>query len=95
MVVAELALDVIGEGTSEKTFVEAVAEVLDERGLAHEVTPTATVVEGELDEIFDAVRACHEACARRGAKRIVTTVRVDDRRDRRETMESMVEGFRT
>jgi uncharacterized protein (TIGR00106 family) len=54
--------------------------------LTHQLTPMATVIEGKLDRILEAVKEMHEAPFRRGAQRVATTLVIDDRRDKLLTM---------
>jgi hypothetical protein len=42
---------------------------------------------GEWDEVFDAIRRCHEVLHAMGAPRIATTIRLGTRVDREQTME--------
>lgn len=41
----------------------------------------STSLSGELDRVLEAVRWMHEAPFAQGAKRVSTTIRIDDRRD--------------
>jgi len=50
--------------------------------LKHQLTPMATVIEGDLDRVLEAVREMHEVPFQRGAQRVSTTLVIDDRRDK-------------
>ena len=91
-VIAEFSIHPIGEGTSVSRYVRAaLAELRSARGLRLQVTPMATVIEGQsLSDILAAVEAAHEALFRQGAKRVDFTLRVDDRRDKERRMEDKV-----
>jgi uncharacterized protein (TIGR00106 family) len=54
--------------------------------LVHQLTPMATVIEGDLNRILEAVKEMHEMPFRRGAQRVSTTLVIDDRRDKPLTM---------
>ena len=55
----------------------------DIKGLDYEVTAMGTVLSAKvLDTIFAAVKQAHEAVMAKGVKRIESTLRIDDRRDR-------------
>ena len=43
-----------------------------------------------LDELFEALKVAHEAVFRDGVNRVVTSVKIDDRRDREKTMDDKV-----
>ena len=50
-----------------------------------------TLLETEnLDELFEALKVAHEAVFRDGVNRVVTSVKIDDRRDREKTMDDKV-----
>ena len=53
-----------------------------------------TVIEGDLDTIMDTVRQMHEACFKKDVQRVVTTIKIDDRRDKPATIESKVQSVR-
>jgi len=51
-----------------------------------------TVFESEsVEEAFEIVKSAHEAVFKTGVKRLVTTVKLDDRRDKERRMEEKVE----
>lgn len=83
LIVAQVAVVPIGTGsTSISSFIAEAVKALMSLGLNIMVTPMGTVIEAEeLEEIFKAVKECHEALYRAGVKRIYTLVLIDDRRD--------------
>jgi uncharacterized protein YqgV (UPF0045/DUF77 family) len=48
----------------------------------------------DIKEAFDLVRAAHEAVFKAGVKRVVTTVKIDDRRDVKKSMEEKVKSLK-
>lgn len=91
MAVAELCLFPLGtESPSVGKYLEPVIEVIRASGLKYRVCPMGTVVEGSVDEILGLVRACHEAILKAGARRIVISLRIDDRTDKPLTIEGKV-----
>ncbi|RLI37298.1 thiamine-binding protein, partial [Candidatus Bathyarchaeota archaeon] len=46
-----------------------------------------------LDEALKVVRAAHEAVFKAGVGRVITTIRIDDRRDLKRSMEEKVESL--
>jgi uncharacterized protein (TIGR00106 family) len=94
MIVAEVTVSVLGEGTSIGPFVRVAAERLKQSGLKTLSGPNSTSVEAaSIDEILDAVKAAHLAVVGMGAKRVVTTLKIDDRRDKSATMETKLKAF--
>ncbi|MFC2070860.1 MTH1187 family thiamine-binding protein [Chloroflexota bacterium] len=72
-------------------FVAAVVNVLKQApDISYQVTPMATMVEGPLDRILELMQEMHELPFAMGVNRVVTSINIDDRRDKRITMESKV-----
>jgi uncharacterized protein (TIGR00106 family) len=87
MPIAEISVVPIGtESTGVSSYVRAALKIVEENDLEYEVGPMGTSVEGELDAIFAVVRAIHEELAKMGCNRVLTTIRIDDRRDKFQTM---------
>ena len=83
MVIA--AVNIIPIGTNSPTVGEFIAEaikVLEEEGIEYEVGAMSTIIEGEMDHVLDVIKKMHETPFRKGIKRVVTTVTIDDRRDK-------------
>lgn len=59
-------------------------------GIKYRVTPTATVLEGDLRALVDVACRMHEAGFHGGAQRVVTNMAIDDRHDKDLTMEHAV-----
>jgi uncharacterized protein (TIGR00106 family) len=71
-------LDKGGEGLS--AFVAESIKIIRESGLDYEMHALGTLIEGPSDKVFEVIRACHENMTRHSA-RVVTTVKIDDRKD--------------
>ncbi len=96
-VMAEFSIMPVGTGeTSLSRYVAAAVKAFRSvEGLDFEVTPMGTVLAAEgLDAIFEAVGRAHEAVAELGAKRVASTLRIDDRRDKRRTMQDKVKAVK-
>ncbi len=93
-VVAEVSVLPVGTaGTAMSTYVAACVRVLEKYSdIKYRVTPMGTVLEGPLDRILAAVERMHEVPFGMGAMRVVTDIKVDDRRDKVISMESKVEA---
>ena len=93
MAVAEIVVTPLGTGSpSLSAYVAKVHKVLEESGLKYQLTPMSTIVEGEVDEILEVARKMHEALFEEGVLRVVTSIRIDDRRDKKLTMEGKVKS---
>ena len=85
-VIADFTLVPIGVGVSLSPYVAACEKVLAASGLSHTLHANGTGVEGEWDEVFAAIRKCHETVHAMGAPRISTVVKVGTRTDRDQKM---------
>jgi uncharacterized protein (TIGR00106 family) len=96
-VVAEVTVVPLGTGSASlSAYVAEVEKVLARfPSLKTMLTPMSTILEGELDEVIEAVRAMHEVPFREGAARVSTTLRIDDRRDRPVTMAGKLEAVKS
>ena len=63
---------------------------LEEAGLKTALHANGTNIEGEWDEVFAAVKRCHEVLHTMGVPRIHTTVRVGTRTDKTQSLEDKV-----
>ncbi|NEU24703.1 MTH1187 family thiamine-binding protein [Paenibacillus ottowii] len=84
MAIAEVTVIPIGTGsTSLSDYVAQMQKVLRiQKGITYELTSMSTIIEGSLDDVFTAIAALHEAPFLAGAKRVSTSVKIDDRRDK-------------
>lgn len=60
-------------------YVAGAVKIIEDSGLNYEIHALGTLIEGPADVIFDVIRKCHESVAAQ-SDRVVTTVRIDDRR---------------
>lgn len=90
---AIMAISVTPIGTASTGVGEFVAEalrVIERSGLQYELNAMHTVVEGDVAALMSLVAAIHTALFARGAKRLSTVVKLDDRRDAPSTIEGKV-----
>ena len=78
---AELEIVPIGTNSpSLSSLLAEVARIIDQSGLDYRVGPMGTVVEGDWEQVMQVARRCHDAMLR-SASRVMTTIRIDDRKD--------------
>ena len=89
MVIVSFDIVPIGtEATSVSRFVaEAIKTIREFRDLKYTLTPMSTILEGSLDRVMTAIMKAHEAVFKAGAERVVTNIKIDDRRDVTRKME--------
>lgn len=85
-------------GTKETSLSKYVADchkVLEsEKNIKYQLTPMGTIVEGDLDLIINIIKKMHEVPFEKGALRVSTSIKIDDRRDKTSTMEGKVESVK-
>ena len=89
-VIADLCVVPVGVGVSVSEYVVACERVLSEAGLKTKLHAYGTNIEGEWDDVFGAIKRCHEVVHEMGAPRITTTIRLGTRIDRAQTMHDKV-----
>ena len=91
MAVAEVSIIPLGvPGTSLSTHVARVLKVLKESSLQFELTAMGTIISGDLEEILRVLRRMHESCFSEEGNRVLTQIRIDDRRDKRGSPEQKI-----
>lgn len=82
MAVVEISVAPLGTATPGVSgYVAACVELAAASGLGYQLTPMGTVIEGDIDEIFALMRKMHEVPFGQGAERVLTLIKIDDRRD--------------
>jgi len=93
-VIADLCLIPIGVGVSVSNEIAACERVLAEAGLKTKLHAYGTNIEGEWDDVFAAIKRCHEVVHAMGAPRISSSLRFGTRNDRPQTMDEKVQSVR-
>lgn len=89
-VLVDLCIVPIGVGVSLSTYIAECEKVLTAAGLKTSLHSYGTNVEGEWDDVFAAIKRCHEKVHAMGAPRITTTIKAGTRTDRNQTMEDKI-----
>ncbi len=84
MTIAEVSVVPVGTGTpSVSQYVaRAIAALSQQKNIKYTLTGMGTILEGNLADVLEAVRKMHESVFGDRVQRVVTTVRIDERRDR-------------
>lgn len=91
MAIMEISVAPLGTGsTSLSAFVAGCLELVVSSELRYRLTPMGTIVEGDVRELLDLARRLHEQPFSAGVSRVLTQLRIDDRRDRAVTMNDKV-----
>ncbi len=79
--IAELSLFPVDKGPSVSPYVARAVAVIRASGLAHQLTPMGTCIEGEWAEVMEVVERCFQALAA-DSDRVYLTLKMDWRRGR-------------
>lgn len=91
-VIVDLCVVPIGVGLSVSKYIAECEKILKQAGLKTMLHAYGTNIEGEWDDVFAAVKKCHERVHLMGAPRILSTLRVGTRIDREQTMEDKIKS---
>ena len=93
MAIGEISIVPIGTGsTSVSDYVAACVKVLNDSGMTYELHGMGTIVEGDLEDLFDVILKMHEVPFKAGALRVVTSIKIDDRRDKKASAQDKVKA---
>jgi len=96
MAIAEISVVPLGTKTpSVSQYVALAIKVLEkEKDIKYEITAMGTIIEGDLDRILAVVRKMHEGTFGEGVARVLTTIKIDDRRDKTQGMKGKVDSLK-
>ena len=96
MAIAEVSVVPLGTKTpSVSQYVARAIKVLErEKSIKYEITPMGTIIEGDLDRILVVVGKMHEGVFGEEVARVLTTVKIDDRRDKARGMKEKVDSLK-
>jgi uncharacterized protein (TIGR00106 family) len=94
MPIATINVIPLGTATpSVGSYVADCVKVLKDAGANFEMNAMGTVIDGDLDDILMLVKKMHSVPFEKGVKRVVTTVSIDDRRDKKVTSSEKLESL--
>ncbi len=91
MVMAELTIFPTDKGTSVSPYVARILDIIDTSGLAYQLTPMSTIIEGSWHDVMSLVTACFTALEA-DCDRINVTLKVDYRRGDTSRLHSKVDA---
>ena len=94
-VIADLCIIPVGTGVSLSRYVAACEKVLAAAPLKTQLHANGTNVEGEWEDVFGAIRRCHEVLHEMGVPRLSTVVRFGTRVDHDQSMEDKLQSVRS
>jgi len=96
MAIVEVSVVPLGtEKPSVSKYVARAIKVLQqEKDITYEITAMGTIIEGDLDRILAAAKKMHEVVFAEGATRVLTTIKIDERRDKPQTMKAKLDSVK-
>jgi uncharacterized protein (TIGR00106 family) len=96
-IVADVVVVPLGTGSpSLSSYVAEVQGVLKKHThIKSMLTPMSTILEGDLDDVLNIIREMHEVPFLKGAQRVSTRISIDDRRDKKISMQSKLEAVKS
>ena len=94
MVIAEVSIIPMGTKTpSASAYVaKAIKSLMQQKNVKYQLTAMGTLLEGELSQVLDAAKRMHESVFSGEVKRVVTRITIDDRRDKKLTIDYKVQS---
>ena len=93
-VIAEI--HVVPLGTANTSLSHYIAACLDTvkqaQDISYQLTAMGTIIQGPLERVLELAQKMHEVPFAMGAKRVTTTINIDDRRDITTTIEDKVKA---
>ena len=96
MAIAEVSVIPLGTKTaSVSQYVARAVRALErEKDIKYETTAMGTIIEGDLYRILAVVKKMHEGTFGEGITRVLTTVKIDDRRDKAQSMKAKLDSLK-
>lgn len=89
MAILEISVVPIGtKDTSLSHYVADCIQTLRKEKVKYELTSMGTNIEGDLKDLLKIALEMHETPFKKGALRVLTTLKIDDRRDKKGTLSS-------
>lgn len=96
MAIIEVSIIPLGTRTpSASKHIANALKVLEKENVKYELTSMGTIIEGDLGEILEIARKMHEAVFEsEEVLRVLTTIKIDDRRDKPLSMEGKIKSVK-
>jgi len=89
-VIADFCIIPLGVGVSLGSYIAACEKILAKAGLITRLHGYGTNIEGEWEQVMQAVKECHQRLHEMGAPRISSTLHIGTRVDREQTLEDRI-----
>jgi uncharacterized protein (TIGR00106 family) len=93
--VAILEISITPLGTDEASFSSYISDackVVKDRGMKYQITPTATIIEGSVEELMEVAKKMHQTPFNKGVNRVITNMTIDERTDKNMDLGNQVQS---
>jgi uncharacterized protein (TIGR00106 family) len=96
MAMVEVSIVPVGTKTpSVSQYIAGALQILQsEPGIRYELTAMGTIIEGDLEQLLALAGRMHQSAFEAGVMRVVTTIKIDERRDKPLTMSDKIEAVK-
>jgi len=93
-VIAEIHIVPLGTATTSlsRYIAACINTVKQAQDISYQLTAMGTIIQGPLERVLELAQKMHEVPFAMGVKRVVTTINIDDRRDKSITIDSKVKA---
>lgn len=89
MIISQLSISPVGKDISLSKYVKIAIESIKKDRINFQTNAMSTVIETEdLDTLFRVVQKAHNSVLASGADRVITELKIDDRKDKNVTIET-------
>lgn len=93
MIISQLSISAVGKDVSLSKYVKIAIDSIKKEGIKYQTNAMATVIETEdLDVLFSVVKKAHNALISAGVQRVITELKIDDRKDKNITIENKIKS---
>ncbi len=95
---ALLQISVVPVGTPTTSLSSYVTDIIKKckrENLNYRLTDMGTIIEGKTDRVFSIARELHEIPFIDGMKRVLTTIIIDDRRDKEVGLDDKIKSVKS
>ncbi len=93
--IADFCIIPLDTGSSLSPYIAECHRIFKDKKLKVLLHGYGTNLEGEWDDVMEAIRLCHERLHQMGSPRISSTLRLGTRTDRDQSIEDKIESVKT
>ena len=88
----DICLIPMGVGVSISNYIADCQKIFKQYNLSTQLHAYGTNIEGDWDDVFNAIKKCHLICHQKGAPRITTTIKCGTRIDKKQSLQDKIDS---